>query len=157
MDNGNPFEPPQTSADGNRSGATDIPNPISLNIVAAIFLFFGVVSVLLMVESLVRGTFYFNIGFMCLPVAWGLSRRRPVWRMLAMIVITIGMVSVWIVGALVLLGHESLALRWRGETFLETSKWAGVLVLGGMFVALFWMYRILIRRDIKQLFDKNYG
>jgi hypothetical protein len=125
--------------------------PISLIVVAALFILIGAGAVWDIASDLVRGRVDLDLTAISLFIGIGLLRRQERWRRCALLVITMGFalvvlftgVGLSVVGRLTAFGHEFAAAdrSWDvlGVALVTTS------VLG-------WMHWVLTLRSIRQLF-----
>ena len=121
-------------------------NPLSLIIVAFIFLLIGLAGLFKQI-----GTFYnegfviaFNIGMLGIPVFWGLLKHRKGWRTLALFFIWIEMVSPLIVLGNIIFGWD---IQLLGISFpLVLVPYVAISLVG------LWQYKVLTSKEIKAMF-----
>ncbi len=126
--------------------------PVSLIIVAILFILEGVSSVIEMLMALSQGGIYIDFGVVAIFIGWGLLRLRPGWRTFALVLIWIGMVlaPIFAVLCLALPGPATFSLF--GIEATELSKEVACLIALFIFALIIWQYKVLTRPDIRRLF-----
>jgi len=128
------------------------PIPTSLKIVAGLFIFSGICSVIDVIISLMHGNVNFNFGVLGLFIGPGLLRLRPAWRTCALVFIWIAMIVVPLATLLMLVNPGPIDISIFGRKVGHASKVFGVLIGVVLFVLTIWQYRILTRPDVRRLF-----
>ncbi len=130
--------------------------PASLIVVAVLFLVEGATAAVEVLHSLANNGININFGVIGIFVGWGLLKLRPGWRIVALVLLVIGMV-VSAIGAAVFLGgglagDGPLDFSVGGQLVGHVSVIIAVIFAAGMFVLCFWQYRVLRRPEIRELF-----
>ncbi len=126
--------------------------PISLKIVAWLFIISGVFSVIEVAVSLMNGRINLNLGVLGLFIGPGLLNLRPGWRTCALVFIWIALILVPVV-VIILMGVSGpLDVTVFGQKVGHTGKEIGLAVGVLVFALTFWQYRVLTRPDVRQLF-----
>ncbi|HEY9508226.1 MAG TPA: serine/threonine-protein kinase, partial [Verrucomicrobiae bacterium] len=144
--------------DENRSGSDPIlKRPWQLHVVTAIFFLYGLPSVWRVGKSIAAGSFpaHFDTGLLCIPIAVGLFRLRPLWRKIAILMLLLEF-AIFVVGGVFALSGMDLSIR--GVVVLgywiKDAALGGLINLGLLILSL-WKYMVLIRPDVKELFENN--
>ena len=138
------------------SAARDTPDnmiPRDLTIVASLFLVFGVLSAIDMIEKLSGGMLAFNFGVLGVPIFFGLFKLRNGWRICALVFIWIGLIVcliVFVLGFVCASGYVNI-----GTIKLSPPGWVVSIVVILPFLLLLWLYRVLTRPTIKSLFLRD--
>lgn len=126
--------------------------PLSLVIVALLFILGGISAVIEVVLALMNDHLNINFGVLGIPIGIGLLRLRRGWRALALVFIWIGLIACPIIGGLFLWNSGPLDFTVFGQKNGNVPKVFGVALVVGFFVFLVWEYRVLTRRDVRRLF-----
>ena len=121
-------------------------NPLSLIIVAFIFLLIGLAGLFKQIETFYNEGFViaFNIGMLGIPVFWGLLKHYKGWRTLALFFIWIEMVSPLIVLGNIIFGWD---IQLLGISFpLVLVPYVAISLVG------LWQYKVLTSKKIKAMF-----
>jgi len=121
-------------------------NPLSLIIVAFIFLVIGLVGLFYQIETFYNEGLVIDLNIMMLgiPVFWGLLKHRKGWRTLALIFIWIEMVS-----PLIVLGDKIFGMKiqlLRISFPLVLVPYMAISLIG------LWQYKVLTSKKIRQMF-----
>jgi len=132
------------------------PLPASLIVVAVLFLVEGATAAMEVLYSLANNHININLGVIGIFVGWGLLKLRPGWRIVALVLLVIGMI-VSAIGTAVFLGvgltgAGPLDFSVYGQFVGHVSVIIAVIFAAGMFVLCFWQYRVLRRPEIRELF-----
>lgn len=128
------------------------PAPLSLKIVAALFILGGISSIVDVITSLTQGNLNLNFGVLGLLVGIGLLRFSRGWRTCALVFLWIALICLPLVALvfLFLAGAVNYTIFWQNMG--EGSRWLGVALAAVLFVVVLWQYRVLTRPDIRNLF-----
>ena len=126
--------------------------PLSLKIVAVLFIIQGVFSVIEMLFSLVRLQSYMNLGVLGLFIAPGLLRLSRDWRTCALVFICLWLIFLPIFGVFLLAIDAPFTWNLFGIPFGSASKQAALLVAAAIFALHLWQLRVLTRPDVRDLF-----
>ena len=125
--------------------------PWQLHVVAATFFLYGLPPVWRAGKSIAAGSFplHFDtgLGLLCILIAVGLFRLRPLWRKIAILMFLLGF-AVFLIGGVFALSGFDLAPPKRN------NLWSGLVNLG-LLILFLWEYMVLIRPDVKALFEKR--
>lgn len=130
------------------------PIPVSLKVVAALFILSGVASLIEIAVALWHGRVSVNFGVIGIFIGTGLLRLHPTWRMWPLVSIWIALIVAPIFGILVLAGDSRLDYQLFGLTAGRASTSAGFIAALAFFLIVLWQYRVLTRRDIRMLFGR---
>jgi serine/threonine protein kinase len=132
--------------------------PWALFVVAALFIASGCSTAWEIGHDLPRHIYNFNFGVLALPIGIGLLRRRPWWRIAAL-------ASLWVCFAVILVAAglaptgrmlPYATVKWQGREVTGPLRiWIGLLCCTLGLALLVWMYRVLIRPDVKALFQRG--
>ncbi len=113
--------------------------PVSLKVVAWLFIIWGIYSVIRVVVVFNHGAIYVNLGVLGLFIGPGLLKLRPAWRTCALVFLWIGLIAI------------SIAI-------LASLSRPGTLVLCVVyFLLVLWQYSVLTRPEIRALFGLPSG
>lgn len=129
--------------------------PLSLMIVAAIFVLGGLSSVLNVLISLANGRIRLDLGILGLFIGFGLVRFSPGWRTCGLFFIWLTMIGAPIFGLLFLAQSAPPTMKLLGQQIGHAPKTTGVLLAAFVFVVAFFQYRVLNRPAIRELFSKQ--
>ncbi len=136
---------------------TRLKRPWQLHVVAAIFFLYGLPSVWNAGKSIAAGSFpiNFDTGLLCIPIAVGLFRLRPLWRKAAILMLLLGF-AFFVVGGVFALSGMDLPIRGAVVLgyWIKDAALGGLINLGLLILSL-WEYMVLIRPDVKALFENN--
>ena len=129
--------------------------PMSLKIVAALFVLGGIGAVIeMVVVALMHSHQIVNVGILWLFIGAGLFRLRRGWRTCALVVTWLALIAMPLIMVLVLvMAHKPLDVKMFGQVVGQASKGWGVLIAGVIFLVALWQYRVLTRPDVKELFQ----
>ena len=126
--------------------------PGSLIAVAVLFIISGLSAVLDVIWSLMHHHLSINLGVLGLFVGIGLLRLSGGWRTCGLVLLWIGMILVPLVALLFMLHGGPLDVTVFRQHVGHASVAMGLLLAGGIFVLLCWMYFVLTRPDVRRLF-----
>ena len=126
--------------------------PLSLKVVAILFILGGISSGIEVVVSMMRGNININFGVLGFFIGIGLLRLRRGWRTCALVFTWIGLIAAPIIGLLFLSHSGPLDFSILGQKVGHASKESGVAVVLVFFIYTIWQYRVLTRRDVRLLF-----
>jgi len=126
--------------------------PVSLTVVAVLFILGGIHAVIEVLVSLAHGEININFGVLGLFIGPGLLALRRGWRTCALVFLWIAMIGIPIV-AILMLGHPGpLDFNVFGQKVGHAAKELGLVIAVMLFLLSFWQYRVLTRRDVRLLF-----
>ena len=129
--------------------------PLSLKIVAVLFIIGGVSAAIEILVSLTQGRINFNFGVLGLFIGPGLLALRPGWRTCVLVLTWIGMILLPLI-ALLMLGHSGpVDFKVFGVKVGHVSQGIAFVMAGIVFFICFWQYRVLVHPDIRMLFMEN--
>jgi hypothetical protein len=129
--------------------------PWDLQVVALLFFLSGVLAVLEIWLSLMRGNISINFGVLGIFIGWGLLRFRRGWRTCALFFIWLALILLPLFGFFVLAGARPLDLKILGQRMGYASPMFGLAFTGVLFLFALWQYRVLTRPGVAQLFDDH--
>ena len=126
--------------------------PVSLKVVAWLFIIGGIFAAIEIVVSLMNGRINLNFGVLGLLIGPGLLGLKPGWRTCALVFIWIALILLPIVIVLMMSVSGPLDVSVFGQKVSHCGKAIGLLVGIVMFAVTFWEYRVLTRHEVRQLF-----
>ena len=131
--------------------------PVSLTIVAILFILGGVSAVIEVALALMQGRININFGLLGLFIGPGLLALRPGWRICALVFTWIALIAIPIV-AIIMLAYSG-PFHWTvfGQRIGRAPKAAGIVVVIGVFSLALWQYHVLMRADVRALFGVGDG
>ena len=133
----------------------DMKIPRSVKIVAYLFLFGGICSVIDIIVALTRGLIYLNLGVLGIPIFFGLLNRRNGWRVCAMVFLWIGFIVIPIVFLMGLVGDVPGYFEVFRIKVARIPSWVTSVASIPIFFLILWQYRVLMRPEIKALFKPS--
>ena len=129
--------------------------PMSLKIVAVLFIFGGITAVIEMLAALTHSRISFNFGVLGLFIGPGLLALRTGWRTCALVFIWIGMIITPLF-ILLTLGHSgAVDFKVLGTKIGHVPQGIALIMAIIAFLICFWQYRVLTHPDIRGLFVKS--
>jgi hypothetical protein len=129
--------------------------PISLKIVAWLFIIGGIFSVIEILFALTQSRIKIDFGVLGLFIGQGLMRFSRGWRTCALVFIWIGLIILPIVFLAVLSGKIPAYFELFGTKVTHIPSWLVSIGVIPFFLLLIWEYRVLTRPNIKSLFGVN--
>lgn len=129
--------------------------PVSLTIVAVLFIIGGVSAVIEVVLKLMRGHININFGVLGLFIGPGLLALRPGWRICALVFTWIALIGVPIVTVLLLMHSGPVDFNVFGMKAGYAPKELGLVMAVAVFCLALWQYHVLMRPDVRALFGVN--
>lgn len=126
--------------------------PLSLKVVAALFIIGGIFAAFEIFVSLLNQRFNIPFGVLGLFIGPGLLALRPRWRTCALVLLCIAMVGVPIITLYMMVQSGPLYFIMFGLRVGNASKGFGLLFSSAMFALAVWQYRVLVRPDVRTLF-----
>lgn len=127
------------------------PNPLSLKIVAGLFMLTGLLAAIDVVVKLFHQHLDLNLMLLGLWIGPGLLRHNPTWRKWTLAFLWLGFFSSGVLFLLALF-RSPVDLWILGQAARPAPMFPVLLCSGAMFLLVLWQYRVLIRPDVKQLF-----
>ena len=129
--------------------------PISLKIVAWLFIISGVSAAIEIVVSLMNNHINLNFGVLGIFIGIGLFNLRDGWRICGLVFIWIAIILMPIVFLIMLFSSGPLDFSVFGQKVGHVGK--GVIIIPGLlfYALILWERWVLSRSDIKGLFQKN--
>lgn len=131
--------------------------PLSLKIVAVIFILGGISSAIEIFISLTRNHININFGILGIFIGIGLFRLRLGWRTCALVFTWIGLIAVPLVGFFFMIHPGPLDFIIFGQKVGHASKGLGLAMIVITFAYTLWQYRVLTRDDVRKLFMNQVG
>lgn len=128
-------------------------NPLSLIIVAFIFLVIGLGGLHGMLETLYNERFLgINVGILGIPVCYGLLKHRQGWRTLAFFFVWIQLLGPLIAMGILIFNREMTVFKLFGISSQTMSFPMALITLVAIFLLALWQYKVLTSEKIKALF-----
>jgi len=138
-----------------RAGGEDAGRlPLSLKIVAWLFIISGILATIDLFLDLWKGTLSINLGVLNLFIGLGLLQLLPVWRTCALIFTWFELIGFPLFALLVLTGSGVVTMRLFGERQVNdfVARLVLLIIAGAFFSLSIWQYLILTRPDVLRLF-----
>lgn len=127
--------------------------PVSLTIVAILFILGGISAAIEIAVSLVHNHLNLNFGVLGIFIGPGLLKLSRGWRTCALIFTWIALIGIPIIALLFITARGPLDFKIFGQVVGHTSKDLGLLMAGIIFAVALWQYHVLTRPDVKELFQ----
>ena len=126
--------------------------PLSLKIVACLFIIGGILAGIEIITALIKGRVSLSLGVIGLFVGYGLLKLRRGWRTCALVFLWILFIGIPIISMFYITQPSSgFNVQMLGEPLSRNPIF--ILLLNIFcFLPLLWSYRVLTRPDIKSLF-----
>jgi riboflavin transporter FmnP len=128
--------------------------PMSVKIVAWLYIAFGLMAVADVVQSAVKGKIFINVIAILAPaIGFGLLWRKPFWRKVGVVATCAGIVVVLF--ALFVIGrslHDPVQLKMFGNPFSSIRGWQAVTALCSILMFQIWQYWVLTHKRTRELF-----
>ncbi|MFK7959061.1 MAG: hypothetical protein AB8G96_00925 [Phycisphaerales bacterium] len=131
--------------------------PLSLTIVAWLFLLDGFGSVLGMIHGLANQRVWLSLGLLGIPVGFGLMRYRSGWRTCALALLWLEFLAIPVF--LIVLASQNgrpYVQFWGYRQELDSTA-PLYFMLPLVFLFALWQYRVLTRPDIRRRFRRFSG
>lgn len=128
--------------------------PISLKIVAIIFLIHGILTAIEVVTALMQSHININFGVLGIFVGIGLFKRKDAWRICGLVLIWIGLIFVPIICLLMLTQSNQIDFNFFGNTIGAVHPTIIMLPVIAAYALLLWERWVLSRPDIKAIFQQ---
>jgi hypothetical protein len=126
--------------------------PIALQIVALLFLLYGISSVIGMLVRLASGSINIDFGFLGIPTYFGLRRFSIGWRTFALVCIWIGLIMCPLAFVFGIFVSAPTYFKMFGIRIAEIAPlWLSVVSVP-IFILEFWQYRVLTSPQVRALF-----
>lgn len=128
----------------------------ALSVVSYLFLFVGLVALILMIYHAARGYFHFNFGILGIGIFAGLRRYSRIWRVCALMFTWYGIITLSI-ALFVCLRDQSpsaTALYFGHRLSTVPANWLAIPLAMVLLVTL-WQYRVLTHPAIRRLFNEE--
>jgi hypothetical protein len=126
--------------------------PAALQIVAVLFLLFGISSVIGMIVRLASGSVHIDFGFLGIPAYFGLRNFSTGWRTFALVWIWIGLIMCPLFFAFGIFGSAPTYFTVLGIRIANIAPiWLSVISVP-IFILEVWQYRVLTNPQIRALF-----
>lgn len=129
--------------------------PISLKIVAWLFIFSGVCAAIEIFVSLINSHINLNFGVLGIFIGMGLLDFRDGWRICGLVFIWIGLILGPIIFLVMLSASGPLDLNVFGQKVGHVSKGAIIIPVFAIYSLLLWKRWVLSRVDIKTMFQAS--
>ncbi len=131
--------------------------PVSLSVVAILFIIGGISSVLEVGFALTQNRISINFGVLGLFIGPGLLALKPGWRTCALVFVWIGLIGVPLVALFMLGSSQPVNFAVLGQKLGQVSKQVGLTVAVLLFLLALWEYWVLTRPDVRALFGLDSG
>ena len=137
-------------------GVTEKQNiPLSLKIVAWLFIISGILACIEVIATLMKGHINLNLGVIGLFIGYGLLKLSRGWRTCALVYLWISLICIPAISILYITQPSSgFNVRILGQSLVRNTYiilFFDVVII----LLLLWIYRILTRAEIKSLFGIN--
>ena len=131
------------------------PTRNALSVVSYLFLFVGLIALILMICHAARGYFHFHFGILGIGIFAGLRRYSRVWRMCALMFTWYGIITLSIALLVCLCDQSTSATAMYFGHRLSTvpANWLAIPLVMVLLVTL-WQYRVLTHPAIRRLFEE---
>lgn len=130
------------------------PTPLSLKIVAWLFIFSGLCAVIEILLSLTQHHLNINLGVLGILIGRGLLNFKSGWRTCGLVFIVFGLILVPIFCCIVLFSNtETVDFQILGLHVGQANAILMVAATIPFYALLLWEFRVLTKPDIKELFS----
>ncbi|MBC8094760.1 MAG: protein kinase [Akkermansiaceae bacterium] len=129
--------------------------PWRLIVVAVLFFISGLRPVWELGKQIAGGSFQLSLGLLGIPIGVGLLRLRPWWRKAVVAYLLFMVAFLFVAGVLGLAGMHLNVPTFNLFGFKVENPFLRGVAMIGIIVLLGWMYGVLIRPDVKILFEKK--
>jgi len=131
--------------------------PWALMLVAALFILPGCLAAFGIAQGVPRHNYNVNFGVLTIAIGVGLLRRRRWWRLMALAWLwMIFAFTIVLCGLVVINQVSNAAVNISGRTITGPARiWIALLMLAPLVALCGWMWRVLVRPDVKGLFQKG--
>ncbi len=126
--------------------------PISLKVVALLFIICGILSILEMIGHLISGHININFGALGVFVGPGLLKLKRGWRTCALVLIWFAMITLLIVSVVALFLTQPATLKIFGQEMGHAPAWTLSILGVILFAVALWEYRVLTSHQVRRLF-----
>jgi hypothetical protein len=128
----------------------------ALSVVSYLFLFVGVISLILMICHAANGYLHFNFGVLGIGIFAGLRRYSRVWRVCALMFTWYGIITLSIALFVCLCDQSTSATAMYFGHRLSSvpANWLSIPLVMVLLVTL-WQYRVLTHPAIRRLFEEE--
>ena len=102
--------------------------------------------------SLYFDTLMLNVGVLGLPIAYGLVKRRPGWRIAALIWNWVGIAGAALAFGLLLVTSEPIIYSRHQTVLLTIPNPVAEVLVGAALLIAFWRWRVLVQPSVRSLF-----
>ena len=135
--------------------------PVSLTVVAILFILSGISAAIEIVVSLIRNhlNLIFELllnlilGILMIFIGSGLIRLIRGWRTCALVFNWIAIIGLPIIALLIITVRAPLNFKIFGQVVGHPTKGLGLLMEGIQFAVVLWVNHVLTRPDVKELFQ----
>ena len=127
--------------------------PKALTVVAWLFILGGIWAAIKMLLQLSSGGLHLDFGVLGIFIGPGLLSGSRGWRTCGLVIIWLVMLFTPVFALLSLFSGGNVTLSYFGKTVNNVAPIYGVLVAGVAFLFYFWIYRVLVREDVRAFFD----
>lgn len=129
--------------------------PLSLTFVSVLFILAGAYAALNIVADFIRGSININLAVICLFIGFGLLRLHPGWRICALVFLWFFFLSAVLAAGIDVFGDSAQVALFELELTRTELRLVAIVVDGLLAALLCWMYRVLVRQDVKYLFERR--
>lgn len=134
--------------------------PWSLRLVGILFLLVGVISLADLVATIGTARLRFDPAVIGIFVGVGLLKLSRVWRVVALITLSIVLVFLVLMARVILRYGGIDTMQWGNEVWAIGTPAVFLFGLAAVALLILWQFRVLLRRDVRMLFKlglKRYG
>ena len=129
--------------------------PVSLKVVAYIFILGGVFSLIEVIVSLMNSHINLHFGVLGLFIGSGLLRLNSGWRHCALVFLWMAMIGTSIFAILCMASSEPIGLKVFGQDVGYVSKGFTIIFVTLVFSLTIWQYRVLMKSNVRRLFEMS--
>lgn len=126
--------------------------PVSLKVVAWLFIIGGVFAVIEIIISLMHQHININLTVLGLFIGPGLLGLRRGWRTCALVFVWIGLIGVPVVMIFMMISAGPFDFMFFGQKVGEVDKLTTFIFAAAILVLEVWIYHVLTRKDVRRLF-----
>jgi hypothetical protein len=126
--------------------------PVSLKVVAVLFILSGINAIIEIIVALANGTININFGVLGIFIGIGIFRLRRGWRTCGLVFLWIALIAIPILTVLMFSVSGQLDFNVFGQKAGYIRKELAFVIMAFIFLLCLWQYRVLVRPDVRQLF-----
>ena len=128
------------------------PAPTRLKIVAGVFIFNGVCSIIAFLLDLFDDRFFVDLRMVYVFVGWGLIRYRRGWRTCALVFLWFELIGILLISVMLIFLPGPIYFQVFGIDVAPMREVYAHAMGAALFALAVWEYHVLTRPDIRKLF-----